>query len=136
MKKITINAFEFGDHIKYNGDDLEGSSRYATVLYHDTKDNSSDNLLVRFTDGKYDTEYDEDSDPEDMDGWWVDADECTFLSKKEFDTEIKKANPHAVKGLPAKVYFTKDQLVIGDNPITKAEAIKFANNILKQLGKK
>ena len=141
MKKVTLNQYEYGDHIKYNGNALEKQGcRLAVVLYHNVNDRGEEDLLVRFEGCDYDTDYDEDcindGDFEDMDGWWVDASQCTFISKKEYDAAVKKANPDAVKGLPAKVYFTRDQLVIGDNPITKAEAIKFANNILTKLGKK
>lgn len=137
MKKITLNQYEYGDYVKYTGTDLQQPGvRLAKVLYHNVNE-GDDNLLVRFEGIEYDTEYDDDcidgGDFEDMDGWWIESKLCTHITKKEYDAAVKKANPHAVKGLPAKVYFTKDQLVIGDNPISKAEAIKFANNILTQL---
>jgi hypothetical protein len=136
MKKVTVNQYEYGDYVKYKGDDVENRSRIAMVLYHDVH-SDYENLTVRFSDGDYDTDYDaelmDDGDYNDMDGWNVNSSEVEHITKKQYEAELKKLNPHGVKGLPANVYFTKTHLVIDDNPITKAEAVKFAKNILTQL---
>jgi len=136
MKKVTINQYEYGDHIRVVKGFFKG--KIGTVMYHDLQgDVEDDDLTVRFDGEEYDTEYDAENIGDDeydmLDGEYVGSSLVEPLTKKQYDEAVRKSNPHAVKGLPAKVYFTKTQLVIGDNPISKAEAIKFANNILTQL---
>ena len=137
MKKITYNQYEYGDYVVVANGPAAIKGKVAKVIFHDAEDEYNDGVLLRFSDREYDTEDDNDligyQEYEDMDGEYCRADNLKLISKKEYDETVKKFNPHAVKGLPARVYFTKDQLVIGDNPISKAEAIKFANNILTQL---
>ncbi len=129
MKKIQMELYEKGDFVMVTTGYNKG--KVGVVMNHPS---ITSNVIYALAGHTYAEDADEDDYDEYDDDYYGDYEDSPakflkHITKTEYEATIKKLKVLTVPGLPVGVRFQNNNLIIGDNVITKGNAKKIAEFI-------
>lgn len=128
MKKVERIVYERNDHIEVTKGYNKGM--VGVVVRHDQDDQEVEVVLANqaIKPRGYSNYFDDDD--EDNSNSFMES-QVKYITKDQYDAGIKRNNLIRIDGLNEPVQYKGGRFIIGDNPVTKANAKKLAAFITK-----